>query len=70
MLNSQYFSFNGQKYCCSNKITILELLKYFNYKPSLLVLEYNNLVCSQDQWSKTFLKPNDRIEVLTIVGGG
>ena len=70
MTNYQYFFFNGQKYCCSNKITILELLTYFNYKPSLLVLEYNNLVCSQDKWSETYLQQNDKIEVLTIVGGG
>ena len=31
---------NGQKYQCSKSITLLNLLSYLNYQPSLLVIEY------------------------------
>jgi thiamine biosynthesis protein ThiS len=46
-------------------------MKYFNYNTSLLlVLEYNNLICNKKNWDKIFIKNNDRIEIVTIVGGG
>jgi sulfur carrier protein len=50
-------------------LTVLELIQYFNYNTSLLVLEYNNLICNKS-WSNTFIKTNDKIEIVTIVGGG
>jgi sulfur carrier protein len=49
-------------------LTQLELIQYFNYNTSLLVLEYN-LICNKN-WSNTFIKTNDKIEIVTIVGGG
>jgi thiamine biosynthesis protein ThiS len=49
-------------------LTVLELIQYFNYNTSLLVLEYNNLICKKS-WSNTFIKTNDKIEIVTIVGG-
>jgi hypothetical protein len=41
------FLLNGHQYCTESEITILELMKYFNYNTSLLVLEYNNLICAK-----------------------
>jgi sulfur carrier protein len=52
------------------KLTLLELIEYFNYNTSLLVLEYNNLICNKKNWNKIFIKNNDKIEIVTIVGGG
>lgn len=65
-----YFTLNGYKYFTENKITIFELLNYFNYNSSLLVLEHNNLICAKKNWEKIVIKNNDRIEIVTIVGGG
>jgi len=62
--------FNGQRYRCSKSITLLNLLDYFNYTPSLLVIEYNKVICTTENWGKTYLKHNDKIEVVSIVGGG
>ena len=66
------FFLNGQKYFTNseNKITIVELLSYFNYNVALLVLEYNNLICNKKDWNSTFITNNDKIEIVTIVGGG
>ena len=51
-------------------ITLSDLINYFNYNTSLFVLEYNNLICNKKNWNKIFIKNNDKIEIVTIVGGG
>ena len=54
----------------NQKINLLELIIYFNYNSSLLVLEYNNLLCNKKNWSEIYINNNDKIEIVTIVGGG
>jgi len=70
MLKSKNFFLNGDNYYIENTITLLELLNYFNYNTSLLVLEYNNSVCNKKNWDKIYVGDNDKIEIVTIVGGG
>jgi sulfur carrier protein len=70
MSNSISFFLNGQKYSTSSNRTIFEIVNYFNYNTSLLVLEYNNLICDKKNWNKFYIKNNDKIEIITIVGGG
>ena len=70
MSNLKYFSLNGQKYFTEHDLTIFELINYFNYNTSLLVLEYNNLICAKKNWDKILVQNNDKIEIVTIVGGG
>lgn len=64
------FFCNGQEYCTDDNLTILDLLKYFDYNSTLIVLEYNNCICNQKNWDKVFISDNDKIEIITIVGGG
>ena len=64
------FFLNGEKYYSNNRITLLELINYFNYNTSLLVLEYNNSICNKKNWNQIYLTNNDKIEIITIVGGG
>ena len=45
-------------------------IKYFNYNNSLLVLELNQLVYNKKKWNQTFVKNHDKLEIITIVGGG
>ena len=70
MLAQTNFTLNGHAYFTEHKLTIFELINYFNYNSSLLVLEYNNLICPKKNWYKLVIKNNDRIEIITIVGGG
>ena len=70
MRNDIIFFINGQSYCIDQKLTLFEILTYFNYKSSLLVLEYNNLICNKKDWNNIFIMKNDKIEIVTIVGGG
>jgi sulfur carrier protein len=70
MSKTRVFFLNGEKYSINNKVTLLELIHYFNYNTSLLVLEYNNSICNQKNWNEIQIENNDKIEVVTIVGGG
>lgn len=70
MIQTKKFFLNGQEYNVDNNITIYDLIKYFKYNDSLLVLEYNNSICSKTSWHDTYIGDNDKIEIVTIVGGG
>jgi len=70
MEQAKTFFVNGEKYYIRNQISILDLLNYFDYNSSLLVLEYNNFICNKKNWDKILILNNDKIEIVTIVGGG
>ena len=70
MSTDTFFTLNGHKYFTTSKLTLLDLIEYFNYNSSLLVLEYNNFICNKNNWNSIFIKNNDKIEIVTIVGGG
>ena len=70
-MNKTYpFFLNGQKYITSYNLTISDLVHYFGYNKSLLVIEYNQFICTKSQWNKILIQDNDKIEIVTIVGGG
>lgn len=64
------FSLNGNHYRFYHQLTLHELLIYFNYSNKIFVVEYNNLICKQNDWKFKTLKNNDKIEIISIVGGG
>lgn len=66
----QSFVLNGHKYFTNYPITISEIVEYFNYNSSLFVLEYNSFICAKQNWNYIQVKNNDKIEIVTIVGGG
>lgn len=70
MSEQKKFYLNGQTYVTSYSLTLLELIIYFNYNKSLLVIEYNNLICNQKKWNQIKIQHKDKIEIVTIVGGG
>lgn len=70
MVKLTQFFLNGETYTTNQAISLLDLLTYFNYNNSLFVLEYNNLICEKEKWKTIVIKPFDKIEIVTIVGGG
>ena len=64
------FYLNGQKYCTNDDFTLLDLLNYFDYNISLLVVEYNSFISTKKDWQNILITNNDKIEIVTIVGGG
>ena len=70
MSKLKYFLLNGQQYYTNYNLTIIELVKYFDYNISLLILEYNSTIWEKKNWNTTVIQNNDKIEIVTIVGGG
>jgi sulfur carrier protein len=64
------FFFNGKEYYSEIKINLNQLVNYFSYNTDVLIIEYNNFICNRQNWDNIFIKNNDRIEIITIVGGG
>ena len=70
MTQIKTFVLNGKSYYFKESINLLNLLSYFNYNESILVLEHNNAICPKQKWNNVFIKDQDKIEIVTIVGGG
>ncbi len=70
MTKIKNFFLNGQLYYVKETVTISDIINYFNFNDSLLVLEYNNLICDKKNWKEIFIQNEDKIEIVTIVGGG
>jgi len=70
MTQIKHFFLNGETYQINQVVNLLDLITYFNYNNHLLVLEYNNLICEKKNWNTTLIQHRDKIEIVTIVGGG
>jgi thiamine biosynthesis protein ThiS len=70
MIQLKQFSLNGETYTTDQDISLFDLLLYFDYNDSLLVLEHNHLICEKNKWKTTFIQHLDTVEIVTIVGGG
>ena len=70
MKKKTIFFLNGKKYYSNKNINIKDILKYFNYNSSLLIVEHNYFIRNKKNWTKFIIKNNDKIEIISIVGGG
>tara|TARA_B110000908_G_C10106961_1_gene381211 strand:+ start:110 stop:322 length:213 start_codon:yes stop_codon:yes gene_type:complete len=70
MTQVKNFFLNNEKYRIESIISLYDLIKYFGYNESLLVLEYNQVIFNKTHWKTTFVQDSDEIEIVTIVGGG
>ena len=61
--------FNGYEYETKQKLTIEKLIYYFKYE-NLFVLEYNSMICNKKIWNTVLIENGDKIEIITLVGGG
>ena len=52
------------------QIKLDQLMNYFNYKVPLFILEHNECIYDQINWNKIVLQNHDKIEIITVVGGG
>lgn len=70
MKTTNKFFLNGEEFFSDKVINLLNVIEYFNYNSSLLVLEYNYFICPKENWETIFINDKDQIEIVTIVGGG
>ena len=61
---------NGEPHSCKAEITMLELLSELELNPRLIAVEYNGEILHRQYWTDTLMQSGDRLEIVTIVGGG
>ena len=61
---------NGDDRTCEPNLTMIELLKYLGLNPRLVAVEYNGEILHRQLWEATTIQNCDRLEIVTIVGGG
>ena len=45
-------------------------LEFLGYQPNTIVVEVNNLIINSKKWDHKILKDGDKLEIVSIVGGG
>ena len=60
----KYIELENQKALLSN------ILRFLGYQPNTIVVEVNELIINSKKWDNLMLKDGDRLEIVSIVGGG
>lgn len=61
---------NGELRTCPSKTLLPSLLEQLGLNPRLVAVEYNGEILHRQFWGATEIQAGDRLEVVTIVGGG
>ncbi|MEM8807303.1 MAG: sulfur carrier protein ThiS [Cyanobacteria bacterium P01_G01_bin.38] len=61
---------NGESKTCAPQTTLPQLLTQLGLNPRLVAVEYNGEILHRQFWDSTQMQPDDRLEIVTIVGGG
>ena len=54
----------------SEEALLSNILKFLGYKTNTIVVEVNELIINSKKWDKKILKDGDKLEIVSIVGGG
>ena len=54
----------------NEKALLSSTLELLGYKSNTVVVEVNNLIINSKKWDNQIIKEGDRIEIVSIVGGG
>ncbi len=55
----------------SNKNALLsKSLELMGYRPNTIIVELNDLIVNSNKWEDVILKEGDKLEIVSIVGGG
>ena len=61
---------NGETQTCPGSILLPTLLEQLGLNPRLIAVEYNGEILHRQFWADTKMQEGDRLEIVTIVGGG
>ena len=51
-------------------ISLNETLKFLGYESNTIIVELNNLIINSDGWKERKIEEGDKLEIVSIVGGG
>ena len=61
---------NGKAVEMPDDLTIAGLLKAKGLNPETVIIEHNLELIKRESWADIILKEDDRLEILSFVGGG
>ena len=61
---------NGETAVCPPQTPLPALLTQLGLNPRLVAVEYNGEILHRQFWDQTQMQEGDRLEIVTIVGGG
>lgn len=61
---------NGEPFNCESSMSLKNILLYLNFNVNNILVEYNKEILDKLDFDSLFLKDNDCLEIITIVGGG
>ena len=61
---------NGKPFNCTPNLLLKDLLVYLDINLGSIIVEYNNEIIQNTLLSQIALRHGDKVEVLTMVGGG
>ena len=64
---------NGEEKFIDNskkEFTLTETLIQLGYKNNTIIVELNNLIVNNESWHENKVKDGDKLEIVSIVGGG
>lgn len=61
---------NGKPFNCKSNLLLKDFLDYLEISMSSSIVEYNNQIVQNISFNTVMLHQGDKIEILTIVGGG
>ena len=54
----------------NEKALLSTTLEFLGYKQNTVVVEVNDLIINSKKWRDEIIKEGDRLEIVSIVGGG
>ena len=51
-------------------ISLNETIKLLGYSSNTVVVEVNKLIINSSEWENKYIKNGDKLEIVSIVGGG
>ena len=64
---------NGEEKFINNsnkESTLTEALNQLGYSSGTIIVELNNLIVNNESWQENKVKDGDKLEIVSIVGGG
>lgn len=61
---------NGKMQHCPEGTPLPQFLQQIGMNPQLVAVEYNGEILHRQYWDTTTMQEGDRLEIVTIVGGG
>jgi sulfur carrier protein len=61
---------NGEARSCPPQTALPDFLQQLGLNPRLVAVEYNGEILHRQFWPQTMMQAGDRLEIVTIVGGG